>query len=58
MCGRRAGLRCATSVPCLLSGLMSSLNCVHSQVALAQVNMDEETYARTPLWSHIRLLES
>lgn len=25
------------------------LNCVHSQVALAQANMDEETYVRKPL---------
>lgn len=38
------GLRCATSAACLLSGLMCSFNrVVHSEVALAQANIDEET---------------
>ena len=33
---------------CLLSGLVCSLNHVHSQVASAQANTDEETWTRKP----------
>lgn len=46
MSGQQAGLRCATSAACLLSGLMCSLERVDSQVAPAQANMDEGEQGR------------
>ena len=55
--GMQAGLRCATAATCLLCGRMCSFNCVHTQVALAQANIDEEMCKEEDMRLSIRLVD-